>query len=236
MDQDSASRSSLMTYLLDKFNIKIKTVAPYNHQSLQADHSIKLLSCILTKHLTNLGQVWPKYLSLATFAYNTFNNPNSGNYSPYELTFGRKPKVLMTLESNPHIKVSRTFKENYELLNKRIKYLQDKLFNFKPKRLALINKDRGFFQYKSGDLIYIISPLTDQLCTASHKVAIKYVGPVVIYKIIDPHNYLLMTLDYKILRGLFKHERLKPAVIRTSQVKCSKFSNTKANYEYYPNI
>ena len=31
MDQDSAFMSSLMTYLLDKFNIKIKTVAPYNH-------------------------------------------------------------------------------------------------------------------------------------------------------------------------------------------------------------
>ena len=26
-----------------------------------------------------------------------------------------------------------------------------------------------------------------------------------------------MTLDGKILRGLFKHERLKPAIIRTSQ-------------------
>ena len=41
MDQDSAFMSSLMTYLLDKFNIKIKTVAPYNHQSLQAKHGIK---------------------------------------------------------------------------------------------------------------------------------------------------------------------------------------------------
>ena len=49
------------------------------------------------------------------------------------------------------------------------------------------------------------------------KVTIKYVGPVVIYKIIDPHNYLLMTLDGKILRGLFEHERLKPAIIRTSE-------------------
>ena len=38
-----------------------------------------------------------------------------------------------------------------------------------------------------------------------------------IYKIIDPHNYLLMTLDGRILRGLFEHERLKPANIRTSQ-------------------
>ena len=45
----------------------------------------------------------------------------------------------------------------------------------------------------------------------------KYVGPVVIYKIIDPHNYLLMTLDGVMLRGIFEHERLKPAIIRTNQ-------------------
>ena len=69
MDQDSAFMSSLMNYLFSKFNIKIKTVAPYNHQSLQAEHGIKSLSdMILTKHLTNLGQMWPKYLSLATFS------------------------------------------------------------------------------------------------------------------------------------------------------------------------
>ena len=46
---------------------------------------------------------------------------------------------------------------------------------------------------------------------------IKYVGPVVTYKVTDLPNYLLMTLDGKILRGLFEHERLKPANIRTSQ-------------------
>ena len=46
---------------------------------------------------------------------------------------------------------------------------------------------------------------------------IKYVGPIVVYKIIDPHNYLLMTLDGKILQGLFKHERLKPATLRTNE-------------------
>ena len=61
----------------------------------------------------------------------------------------------------------------------------------------MINKDRNFFQYNSKDLVYIVSPLTSQLCTMSRKVTIKYIGPIVIYKIIDPHNYLLMTLDEK---------------------------------------
>ena len=105
MDQDSPFMSSLRNYLFNKFNIKIKTVAPYNHQSLQVEHGMKSPSTILTKHLTNLGQMWPKYLLLATFAYNTFNSPNIANYSPYELVFGRKLKFLLNLETTLDIKV-----------------------------------------------------------------------------------------------------------------------------------
>ena len=59
VDKYSALMSSLMKYLFQEFDIKTKTVVPYNHQSLQAKNGIKSLSCILTKHLTNLGQMWP---------------------------------------------------------------------------------------------------------------------------------------------------------------------------------
>ena len=96
------------------------------------------------------------------------------------LTYGRKPRPFLNLDSNPDIKVSGTFKEYCESLNKRVKFLHDILLNFKSKRLAMINKDRALFQCKGGDLVYIISPLTSQQCTASHKVTIKYVGPVVL--------------------------------------------------------
>ena len=97
--------------------------------------------------------MWPKYLSLATFACNIFNILNLANYIPYELVFGRKPKILLNLEMMPDIKVSGTFREYYELLNKRLKYLHDIMQNFKSKRLAMINKDRMFFQYNSRDLV-----------------------------------------------------------------------------------
>ena len=131
MDQDSAFMSSLMTYLFHKLDIKIKTIAPYNHLSFQAGHEIKSLTHILTKHLTGLGQMCTKYVSLVTFAYNSFNSPNLGNYNSYELTFGRKPKLLLNVGTNPDIKVSRNFREYYDSLNKRIKYVQDLLFNFR---------------------------------------------------------------------------------------------------------
>ena len=50
MDQDSAFMSTLMNYLFRKLHIKIMTIAPYNHQSLQAEHGIKSPSRILKKH------------------------------------------------------------------------------------------------------------------------------------------------------------------------------------------
>ena len=51
MDQDSAFMSSLMTYLFQRLDIKIKTIAPFNHQSLQVEHGIKSLTHILTNIL-----------------------------------------------------------------------------------------------------------------------------------------------------------------------------------------
>ena len=48
MDQDSAFMSSPMSYLFHRLNIKIKTITPYNHQLLQAEHGIKSLTHILT--------------------------------------------------------------------------------------------------------------------------------------------------------------------------------------------
>ena len=169
MDQDSTFMSNLMSYLFRKLNIKIMTVAPYNHQSLQAEYGIKTLSQILTKHLTGQGQMWHKYLPLATFTHNIYNSPNLANYSPYELVFGRKPKLLLDLEMDPEVRVSRTQREYLLQVRKRLEYLHKLLQEFQMKRLALLNKDRDNFQYNSSDLVYIILPLTSQLRTASKK-------------------------------------------------------------------
>ena len=106
---------------------------------------------------------------------------------------------------DPDVRVSGTHREYLLQLKRRLEYLHKFLQDFQMKRRALINKDRDEFQYNSGDLVYIILPLPSQLRTALRKVSIKYVGPLAIYKIVDPHNSLLMTLDRKLLRGLFEH-------------------------------
>ena len=85
--------------------------------------------------MTNPGQMLPKYLPLATFAYNTFNTPNVANYNPYEFVFGRKPKFLLDLEITPDVMVPRMLKDYYTLLNKRLQYLHKLLQEFRSKRL-----------------------------------------------------------------------------------------------------
>ena len=117
MDQDSAFMSMLINYLFKRLNIKIKTVASYNHQSVQAEHGTKSLSTILIKHLTEERQMLPKYLPLATLAYNTFNSPELENSNQYELVFSRKPKLLLDLETDPDNKISGSYKDYYILLD-----------------------------------------------------------------------------------------------------------------------
>ena len=140
LDQDNTFMSTLMNYLFRKLNIKIMTVALYNHQSLQAELGIKSLSRILTKHLSGQEQMWHKYLPLATFTHTMFNSLNLANHSPYDLVFGRKPKLLLDLETD--VRISGTYREYFLQLRKRLGYLHKLLQDFQIKRLALINKDR----------------------------------------------------------------------------------------------
>ena len=66
--------------------------------------------------------------------------PNLNGLCPYDLVFGRKPRVLIDLGTYPNVKVSATYKDFYELLNKKLEYLQRSLFDFKMKKLSKLNR------------------------------------------------------------------------------------------------
>ena len=44
--------------------------------------------------------MWIDYLPFAMLAHNMYNSLNLSNYSPYELVFGRKPKLLLDLDQS----------------------------------------------------------------------------------------------------------------------------------------
>ena len=88
------------------------------------------------------------------------------------------------------MKESGTFKEYYELLSKSFEYLQRLLFDFKMRKLSMLNEERDFIQYKSEELVHIILPLTSHLRALSRKVSVKCIGPVMVHKIIDTETFL----------------------------------------------
>ena len=68
------------------------------------------------------------------YSYNTFYSPNLNGFSPYELVFWKK--ILIDLERDPNVEVSEVYKKYYELLNKRLEYLENVQFNSKKSLYA----------------------------------------------------------------------------------------------------
>ena len=130
--------------------------------------------------------------------------------------FSRKLKILLDLETDPDIKVSGTYMDYHALLEKRLKYLQNTFQQFKSKHLVMVNKNHTDFQYNSGDLVYIISPLTSQLRTNSRNVTIKHVGG----------SSQLFTDDLR-WKNTKRHERLKLVITRTSHGKVINLAQLK---------
>ena len=74
-----------------------------------------------------------RLFTICNFVHNTYNSPNLSNYSPYEVVFVRKPKLPLDLQMDTYIKVLITYKEYYERLEKRLKYLHKVLQDFKTR-------------------------------------------------------------------------------------------------------
>ena len=123
-DQDASFMSTLCQYCFQQFKIQLITVSVTNHKSLQAEHGIKSLSNMIITHLTGLGRDWHVYAKACMLTYNSYASPNLCDLSPFELVFGRKPRIVPILEVTPPIPVTGTFKDAYEILNKKVEIFQ----------------------------------------------------------------------------------------------------------------
>ena len=72
-------------------------------------------------------------------------------------------------------------------------------------------------QYKSGDLVYLISPQKSLLKTSLRKFKVIYIEPLVVDKIKDQVQYIVMDIEGKILNGIFHFNRLQQAYLGTTR-------------------
>ena len=216
-DQDPSFLSSLCQYCFQQYGIKLVTVSSTNHRSLLAEHGIKSLSNLIMKHLSGFGRNWHIFAKPCMIAYNSYSTPNLAGLSPFELALGRKANMIPMLEVTPSIPVTGTFKQAKQLLDKKLNYLREMLRKFRDKRFEVMNRQKGFSGYTSGQLVYLFFPGHSLLHTGNRKFTCKFVGPLAIWKCFSPTQFVLMSLDGVIYPYLVEATRLKPAIIRTSK-------------------
>ena len=142
-DQDPSFMSTLCQYCFQQYKIQLITVSVTNHKSLLAEHGIKSLSNMITTHLTGLGKDWHVYAKPCMLTYNSYHTPNLDDHCPFELVFGRRPRIVPILEVSPPIPVTGTFKQAYEILNKKLRYFRQMLIRFRDKRFEVMNRSKG---------------------------------------------------------------------------------------------
>ena len=69
------------------------------------------------------------------------------------------------------------------------------LIKFRDKRFEVMNRDREFQGYTSGQLVYLFCPSNSTLATNRRKFTCQFVGPLAIWKCFSPTQFVLMSLD-----------------------------------------
>ena len=226
-DQATAFSSSLMEAFAEKLNIRMIMVSTTNHKSLLAEHGIKSLSNLLVKHLSGLWS-WYNCLPYAMLCYNSYSTPNLDNYSPYELVFGHKMTLNPKMELEPQAVVNAQFHTYYEKLKKSLSYMRERLQRFRSTWTDLWNRNKVPHAFEAGQIVYLYQAKGTIVQAGSKKIACYFVGPLVIYKAVNPNQFILMSLSGQVYPHLIEESRIKPGSIWTTKGNVNTLGQLKA--------
>ena len=125
--------------------------------------------------------------------YNSYATPNLDNLSPFEVPIGRKAVLAPRFECKPDTPITGTHAKAHENLQEKLIYFRKRLED----RMALMNKDRQHYGFTVGQIVYIYNPSGSQLQTGNRKIQCYFVGPLAIYKCINPNQFLLIVMVEK---------------------------------------
>ena len=202
-DQGANFESNLMHELCDLMGIaKTRTSAYHPQCDGQVERQNRTLQDMLSKFVSNHADDWDQWLDPVVFAYNTSRHDSTG-YSPYEMIFGRTPRMPFELEigmplSNPA--------QNTEYIHSTRRTLQD-IHNIARSNLADNRarqdkrnaKSTSWKPYLAGQAVWLKRP-------KQWKFGPTWVGP---YQVLERLgvNYRIKRQDGKV--SIVHHDNLK---------------------------
>ena len=160
---------------------------------------------------------WPLYLDAVLYSLRTTIVEPVG-YTPYELIFGREPKLLLqigndVLKTHPSMSVRRYMAE----LRSQLNIIHDAARKSEEKQKEIMKTDYDQhsrpFQYQIGDRVWIRSP---QLTPGStRKFRDKYVGPYILENQTSENTFTVRREDTQLISETAIHsDRFKPCISR----------------------
>lgn len=204
-DQGTNFLSALMRNLTKKFGIKhFKTTAyhPQSNGSLERSHHV-LIEYLKTQ--INKEENWDEYIAMAMFSYNTSVH-ESTKYSPYELIFGRLPRIpssITPLEENLDLTYKEYLIDLFNRLHDTQEDARQNLINSKEKSKIYYDKRMNLQNFREGDSVFLLKE------PAKGKFSDQYIGPYKVLEILPNNNVKIQ----------FKSNRTR--IVHTNKLKLS---------------
>jgi hypothetical protein len=210
--------NEIARYIAQALHYELSFTSVQAHHNLKVERYIQTIQNILIANLRDKAHLWPLFLKPSLFAMNTQGTPCLQGYSPFEIHYKVPPPAMDKFQIENLTVPCSSFKDYLEQVKQRFAHIKQVITSYREKtqdtRLITTSRQSNAPVFSNGSLVYLLAPNKSQLWTHNRKIKLSYVGPFIVYALINQNNCLLMDLYGTLMRNVFHIRRLKPAYLR----------------------
>ena len=198
-DRDSLFTSKFWKRLHRLLNTKLQLSSAFHPQT---DGATKRANRTITQMIRQCvspdQKDWVIKLPTVEFTINSARSSTTG-FSPFQLNYGRNPSLLIWKVEDEFPGVQKFAKR----MKMAIMSAHDTIIASRIENTVQANKKRSIANYKEGDLVYLSTKNISLPKGLARKLALKYLGPFVILKVLkEGATYQLDLSEELIKRGI----------------------------------
>lgn len=195
VDNGSQLRSNLLKNLLQSYNITLGHTANYHPQANQVERPHRVIKTVLTAYVSQNQRTWSNYLAKVACAINSARHEVT-SFTPNFVLFGRE--ISMSGAAKVPIPDDVVVDKPQELLT-RSDALKKVYTDVRKRLISAYEKNRKIYNLRRRDIKFTVGEsvwrknhvLSDASKGFTAKLADKFVGPLLVTKVLSPWTYEL---------------------------------------------